>query len=278
MSGVILVNELNAVLIRCNQLLVSPNSASIHECRKNLKMFRALIRLLKYAISRELFSELNLEARNISRFLAEFRDYDSALEACDRNYAHLTSYHKNLNTRVKHKILKIQQNNHFNLNKVAEFSSNGIGKLVWFIDQIIPETISLKAITDAYLKMYKKNKQYVLRLTIENTVDEFHEWRKQVKYLRYQVMFLSSAWPSYSFFLENELHILSDFLGNMQDNQLVNDLIVHNKLLKSNAHELFYVSILKMNQSLKQDALNLAKRVFASSAKAEHVKLFDELR
>jgi len=276
-NGNMLLNELHGVLLGCNQLLISADSASIHECRKNLKIFRALIRLLKLAISKELYSELNLEARNISRFLAEFRDFDSAIEACDRNYVHLTSYHKNLNTRVKNKIKQIKHNSGHNLNEAAALGKKGLSKLELLINQIIPETISSKDISQAYLKLYRKNKKIALHLSIEHTVEEFHEWRKQVKYLRYQVMFLGSSWPSYCQFFENELHVLSDFLGNMQDNQLVNSLILSNKLLGKNSQEHFYGSIEKMNLLLKQDALNLAKKLFSSSPKAEQNKLFDNI-
>ena len=45
----------------------------------------------------------------------------------------------------------------------------------------------------------------------------FHEWRKRVKYLWYQLEILEALWPNILSQLADELHLLSDYLGDDHD-------------------------------------------------------------
>jgi CHAD domain-containing protein len=51
----------------------------------------------------------------------------------------------------------------------------------------------------------------------EGAAECFHEWRKQVKYLRYQLEFLTPVWPELLRELAEQAHQLADDLGDEHD-------------------------------------------------------------
>lgn len=51
----------------------------------------------------------------------------------------------------------------------------------------------------------------------KESADDIHEFRKKVKYLRYQVVLLNRLWPPVMETLEKELHHLTDYCGELND-------------------------------------------------------------
>ncbi len=266
MEKINLEAQLVSYLKKIEKFITKSSAASLHDARKNLKKFRALIRLIRYSINSQSYDFLNITARDIARTLAESRDLDSAIEACERNYPKLTSYQKNLTTRLRKKIIKYKKkkkdkaNQSENLQKVSEMKS--------LIAQLQISDISDAEILLAYRKMYKKTKQYLNFLLVGDELFYFHEWRKKVKYLRYQTAFFQEFWLDYYAWYENQLHILSDLLGNMQDNELLNHYIKEYNFLVGQGAEKYKLKMAELNQILKESSIKTARLILSERPNA----------
>ena len=66
-------------------------------------------------------------------------------------------------------------------------------------------------------RVYKRGKNALENSYANQTDENFHEWRKRVKYLWYQTLLLQETWPQFFQTLETEVHQLADFLGDDHD-------------------------------------------------------------
>ncbi len=275
MQKIDLKQDFNTSIQKIEKLLKKSSSAALHEARKNLKKFRAYIRLIRYVIPEEQYIFLNVSARDIARSLAGARDLDSAIEACDRNYPKLSAYEKNLTTRLKKKIERYKKS--FKKGKTQNENLYLLYQIQTQLEFINFNSINEQDIAFAYKKMYRKSKNYVKFLTEDDEIFFYHEWRKQVKYLRYQSAFLKDAWPDYYNWYENQLHLLSDILGNMQDNLLLDEYIKEHGFLKAQSAETYFELTHKLNISLKKKALTLGELLFIEPTKIAEQRMFKAL-
>ena len=271
MEKIKLQQQLNIHLEKIEKLLRKSSASALHDARKNLKKFRALIRLIRYFIPNEKYVFLNTSARDIARTLATARDFDSAVEACERNYPKLNRYEKNLTTRLKKKIIKYKKQ--VKIGQEKEINLQILSKIKETVNLIDFTNISDDEVIFAYKKMYRKTKKYLKFLTQDDEIFYFHEWRKNVKYLRYQSAFLKTFWPDYYLWFENQLHILSDVLGNMQDNLLLSEYIKKHLFLKNMAAETYIYRTSKLNKELKINSLNKGELILTETSKSIEKRL-----
>ncbi len=66
-------------------------------------------------------------------------------------------------------------------------------------------------------RVYKRGRSAFELARIERTTENLHEWRKQVKYLWYQVCVLNPMWPKPLDILADELSTLADHLSEDHD-------------------------------------------------------------
>ncbi len=68
------------------------------------------------------------------------------------------------------------------------------------------------ALRQGLKRTYKQGRNSMARAQAEPSVENFHEWRKRVKDLWYQMRLLESVWPAMLKSLANELEKLADYL------------------------------------------------------------------
>ncbi len=65
--------------------------------------------------------------------------------------------------------------------------------------------------------MYKRGREAFAEATAQASVEKLHEWRKQTKYLWHQFQILQPICPTMLQPLADQLHDLSDYLGDDHD-------------------------------------------------------------
>src|SRR4030095_15633273 len=75
-------------------------------------------------------------------------------------------------------------------------------------------------------RVYKRGRYGFELARIERTTENLHEWRKQVKYLWYQVCVLNPMWPRPLDILSDELSRLSDYLSEDHDLALLTKSVI----------------------------------------------------
>ncbi len=188
---------------------------AVHEARKSFKRIRAMLRLVREDIGEHAYRELNALFRDAGRRLSEIRTsavLDETLERLHRRYpnqlsghevaelaAHLRAHHETMRREV------IQGQGLFQ--QVAAELRRGRTQI---------EALSLsenRFPVSGLCKVYARGRRGLKTCRRDPSVVHFHEWRKRVKYLRYQVRVLSPIWPEVLSCLTQELVTLSELLG-----------------------------------------------------------------
>ena len=85
--------------------------------------------------------------------------------------------------------------------------------------------------------------------------DKFHEWRKRVKYLWYHMDILQQAWPVMLQDTANELHLLSDFLGDAHDLVVLKEtLLAEPELSEGNQNLTTLLALIDRRRSSLEEA------------------------
>jgi excisionase family DNA binding protein len=101
-------------------------------------------------------------------------------------------------------------------------------------------------------RVYTRGRRAMRLAYTQPSAEVFHEWRKRVKYLWHQIEILESAWPRIFSMLGDELHQLSDYLGDDHDLAVLRSTILDAPAGFEDEREL-----LKLVQLIDQDRLRL---------------------
>lgn len=261
--------------------IIEPTEAStaVHEVRKNLKRLRALVRLLRLAAPK-VYRTANQRYRDFARSLAETRDAEVQLEL-------LEELEKTAGDKLKKAVYEVRARLESTPpTTVGDDKSPGLSSLEALRDPLqgavdVAETWDLRALDPdrlgaAFVKVYTRGRKAMkCCLKPEAAAADFHQWRKRVKYLRYQMQFLRPLWKRPLKALDRELHVLSDLLGAEHDRTLF--LRTLSKLARPDGDSAFVealAGIIRQQQSeLRHQALDLGRRLYAEKPKQVHKRL-----
>jgi len=118
-------------------------------------------------------------------------------------------------------------------------------------------------------RVYKRGRRYYGITRAEGTVENFHEWRKQVKYLWYQMSVLNPVWPKPLGTLANELGKLADYLSEDHDLAVLRERAIYQSQMLIDTSEIDKLVVLINHRrlQLQNRAASLGSRVFAEGPK-----------
>lgn len=194
---------------------------AVHDARKDLKRLRALLRLVRDGLGEARYQKENRALRNAARGLADFRDAavrvelveklqettgdaisSEAVRMADERVASLYE-RTHAKGRLRHAAKEVRQQ----LKRAKE----RIRK--WRLE----EGEGFAFFRAGLLRSYAGGRESFARCLIHPSAGNFHEWRKQCKYLRYQLGFLKNVSPGSMKPLVAALHELSERLGEDHD-------------------------------------------------------------
>jgi len=193
----------------------------VHEARKSLKKLRALVRLVRPGVGGKLYRRENLAFRDISRPLTEVRDAKILVEALDsttRRNGHRPerrSFAKARGELVRHQ-REIRQEvlgDEEAFKAVDSAMQNALARL----DEWTNFHDGWSSVGQGVGRVYRRGRQACAAATEASTVEHLHEWRKQAKYLRYELEVLRPLRPTVLGPLANRLDRLGELLGDDHD-------------------------------------------------------------
>jgi CHAD domain-containing protein len=244
---------------------------SVHEIRTELKKTRASLRLLRKALNSNSYHRENIHLRDAGKPFTQVRDAKVLLDTLKK----LSVHHRNKfdgkpfnNLRVglrkeyrdsKNKILTDKKNLEKILTKLKK-SKQRISN--WSIENRGWSKLGagLTHTFDSANSAFKKAQQKM-------TPETLHEWRKQVKYLRYQIEILEPLWPRYLKDLAEEDHKLTDYLGNHHDLHILKGKLNqhHEWLADKTSRKELLDAIENQQRTLQEKAFALGTRIFGES-------------
>lgn len=191
---------------------------AVHEARVCFKKIRAMLRLVYGELGRDIFKLENRQYRDAGRRLSKTRDTAVIAGTLEELVRDFNKELANSDVKVLRKRLrrsKAEQHSYRKqtLSEVAEGLSSARERVeTWPINND-----GFSALRPGLRRVYKRGRAGFELARVERTTDNLHEWRKQVKYLWYQVWVLNPMWPKPLDTLADELSKLADYLSEDHD-------------------------------------------------------------
>jgi CHAD domain-containing protein len=241
---------------------------AVHEVRKALKRWRALLRLLARPLG-EQADQMRTEARELMRAVAGARDAQSALDALtDLRKADLPFSPTSIET-IRARLTKMRD-----AAEAKSFTKNMQGRLSRYLDYatLSLERWPLKAIdfdivTDGLTSTYRRARQLVPDSWPDAEPEHLHDLRRRVVEHRHQMDLVEPLWPRLGKVWAEEAQRLRNQLGSCQDLAVLTNFTAPHQPLAPWRSRLSPVIDARRNAHLKT-AARLAGRLFAEKPKA----------
>ena len=198
----------------------SISEESIHRARKQIKKARAILRLLRPSLSSKQYRAENARLRDAARPLGAARDAAMLRKTFQHVHTGVRAAGIRAGSREIDQILASEQSGAHR--RVA--SKGGVPRSRRLLREARARTSRFhlgkhgwSTIGEGVRRVYGQGRKALKAVTAAPSDTAFHEWRKQVKYLRYQVQMLRPIRPGPMDALTRELHSLGDCLGDDHD-------------------------------------------------------------
>jgi CHAD domain-containing protein len=261
-------NQMDGILEELTGSHNGPRDEAVHEARKSLKKIRAVLRLVRPVIGEKRYRRENTCFRDAGRPLTEVRDARILIETLDKLVEHFQEHvagrsfadvrealRDNLRA-VRKRVL--DEHNAFVV--VAETVSQARDRLKGWTD--VPDRWSS---VGAGLRDAGRQARAAFRdAAADPSVAKLHEWRKQVKYLRYQLEILRPLWPERVEELATEADRMGDLLGDDHDLAVLRQVLTRDPppVADEGEREALLALIDRRRAELAQEALLLGERFF----------------
>lgn len=217
--------EIQAALRRLDTLREDTDTA-VHEIRKHCKKIRGLARLVRYGVGGDEYAWVNRQARDTARMFSSARDNRVCIdaleiiraedsppldfpEAFDRIRAILAEGHRR-SLRPLAESAVLEESARLALCQVCQRIA------AW---KVPDGADGACVVREGLRRTYRRGQARMAEAAGARDPDPraFHEWRKRVKYLWYQLQLIRPAWPERLDVDAAALHELSDWLGDAND-------------------------------------------------------------
>src|SRR5262245_59016949 len=241
---------------------------AVHEVRKALKRWRAMLRLLARPLG-EQADQMRSEARELMRAIAGARDAQSALDALsDLRKAGLPFSPTSVET-IRARLTEMRDRA-----EAKSFTKTMRDKLSRYFDYatLSLERWPLKAldfdtVTDGLTSTYRRARQLVPDTWPETEVEHWHDLRRRVVEHRHQMDLVEPLWPRLGKVWAEEAQRLRNQLGSCQDLTMLTELTTPHQMLAPWRSRLAPLVMARRGAHLKT-AQRLAGRLFAEKPKA----------
>ncbi|MDZ7705245.1 MAG: CHAD domain-containing protein [Trueperaceae bacterium] len=239
---------------------------AVHSARKRFKKIRAALRLVRDDVGKTVYKRENVVYRDLGRDLSDVRDAQVLIETVDmlREYfndqlyarafeqirSHLVDHHERLKAR------------HLDQQDRAEKVIAILSEARQRVDDW-PIGSGWSAVEGGLHRVYRRGFEGQKTSYDEPSVENFHDWRKRVKYLWYHTRILRDSWKPLLKKYASEVHDLSDYLGDDHDLALLHHTLQTQNLGDATELEALLGLTEKRSDQLRSAAAPLARRLYA---------------
>src|SRR5258708_1330288 len=260
-----------SIIAEARRALADPElseAEAVHEVRKALKRWRALLRLLARPLG-EQADQMRAEARELMRAIAGARDAQSALDAlADLRKADLPFSPTSTET-IRARLIEMRD-----AAEAKSFTKIMRDRLSRYLDYatLSLERWPLKAIdfdtvTDGLTSTYRRARQLVPDGWSEAEADHLHDLRRRVVEHRHQMDLIEPLWPRLGRVWAEEAQRLRNQLGSCQDLAVLANFTTPHQPVAPWRSRLSPIITARRDAHLKS-AQRLAGRLFAEKPKA----------
>jgi CHAD domain-containing protein len=244
---------------------------AIHDARVCFKKIRTVLRLVQAEFDADIFRQENICYRDAGRSLSAIRDTAALLETFDKltsrfanqlapnAFAGLRQPLKQSSTARRLEKKKIM----LAVARIIRTARRRVAQ--WPIHQD-----DFSALGQGVKRVYKQGQQNFANAIEQPSVENFHEWRKDVKYLRYQIRIIKPIWSTMLERLGDELETLGEYLSDEHDLALLRQCVLE-PAEPPDGHmdiEALIALIDQRRGELQVEAKRLGDRVYAEKPRA----------
>jgi CHAD domain-containing protein len=260
-----------SVIADGRQALTDPELSdpeAVHEVRKALKRWRALMRLLARPLG-EQADQMRSEARELMRAIAGARDAQSALDALnDLRKAEVPFSSTSIET-IRARLTEMRD-----AAEAKSFTKAMRDRLSRYLDYATLslerwplKVIDFDIVTDGLTSTYRRARQLVPDAWPDSEAEHLHDLRRRVVEHRHQMDLIEPLWPRLGKVWAEEAQRLRNQLGSCQDLAVLAELTAPHKPLAPWRSRLTPLISARRDAHLKS-AARLAGRLFAEKPKA----------
>ena len=246
---------------------------AVHEVRKALKRWRALLRLLGRPLG-EQADQMRMEARELMRAIAGARDAQSALDALGDLHKSELPFSPTSTETIRARLTEMRD-----AAEAKSFTKTMRDRLSRYFDYatLSLERWPLKAIdfdivTDGLTVTYRRARQLVPDGWSETEAEHLHDLRRRVVEHRHQMDLVEPLWPRLGRVWAEEAQRLRNQLGSCQDLAVLSNFTGPHQPLAPWRSRLAPLIEERRDAHLKS-AERLAGRLFAEKPKAFHRRI-----
>lgn len=251
-----------------------PWDEGVHEARKAGKKIRAVARQCRDALG-EGYHHVNAQFRDATRLLADVRDAWAMLETADllvepdRAGALGATTHAALRSALsaRYRRLRAQARQE----GLVEQSLEALAKAATDIDDWpLPDDLRAEDLRPSIERVYRRGRDGWRRArdgaargrTGPVMTEQWHDWRKRAKYLRYQAELLSPSNPAVLTAMEEELHRLTDAIGTDHDLAVLTETVREEKLVDPEVARSVAAAAQTLREAHRSQALEIAPGLY----------------
>lgn len=207
-------------------------STAVHESRKSTKRVRAVLRMIRFEIGEQIYRYEDAWMRDTARMVAPIRDayaVADSFDVLDRIYGHLLvdGVLEEVQTRLRFRRDRIETRAMEDpqlVTTVVDRFEKALGRYSnWPTD---PSTRTIygagirdefAAIGPGFNKTYDQGRRQMVHAYKVPTPENFHQWRKNVKYLRHQMELMTPLWPEVVVGMAITFERIGEMLGQDHD-------------------------------------------------------------
>ena len=244
---------------------------AIHDARVCFKKIRAVLRLVQTELDPDIFRQENMCYRDAGRWLSAVRDTAAMRETLDKltdRFANQLA--PNAFAKLDQSLRRASTAQQLERKKAVLAVAKTMGAARRRVEHWPIQQDNFSALEQGVKRVYKQGREGLSNALAQPSVENFHEWRKDVKYLRYQICILKPIWPTMLARLEDELEKLGEYLSEDHDLALLRQRVLEPAELTTNQmdSEALIALIDRRRGELQVEAKLLGARVYAEKPRA----------
>jgi len=245
---------------------------AIHETRKDTKKLRSLLRLVRDPLGDSNYRRENNRFRDAARKLGDARDAQVRAKTLAELRERFDGDSENLEAKDWDALEAKLGSGEEPGDELREAMSDTAAAIEQGLERVdgwsFDGATGFDLFEDGLRRAYRRGRERFAEAREAPTIERLHEWRKRTKDLWYDLRLLRVAWPPAMQALADEVHELSDHLGDDHDLALLRDTA--EARIAGNAPKRFERLdrlIARRRSELQSAAFALGERIYAEKPK-----------
>jgi CHAD domain-containing protein len=260
------VREYMDTIFQAAQAMRGKQDEAVHQVRTSLKKMRALLRLVWDDINGEVFAQENLRFRDAGRHLSAVRDAAVMIETFDTLVEHFAAQlTAEAFTDLRTVLRQASTVTRAEKQKALTMAAKTIAAARRQVGHWPIHDEGFSTVRPGIARAYTRGCRSLAQAVEQPSVEHFHEWRKQVKCLWYQIRFLKLIWPTLMEPFADALKALGDYLSADHDLAILRACVCEQarSLADRTALEALVALIDQRRGELEVEATPLGARIYA---------------